>query len=141
MPKQSKRLGYHVRVEPDNWLHPEDMDKESDLCRTIANGIRRHVDEIRSISVECETEAMSESTWNASPEEIKELTGKIVAWMNRRMVDKSPSDRIILVYNQAIADAAGALSLFAKQNPQHAAGLTLASDWLKTNFSLEEIEP
>ncbi|HUS38939.1 MAG TPA: hypothetical protein VMX74_05790 [Pirellulales bacterium] len=81
---------------------------------------------------------MRESTWNASPEDIEEQTRMIVAWMKLHMVDKSPRDQIVLVYNRAIDDAASALSVFAKQNPHHASGITLAADWLRTNFSLKE---
>lgn len=52
--------GHYVRVEADNWLHPERMDKERDLCCVIAKEIHRHVDGIRTISVETEAEYLCE---------------------------------------------------------------------------------
>lgn len=60
MPKQHNLLGYYVRVEPDNWLHREDKGEELKLCKSLIADIKRHVDGIRSIGFECETENVCE---------------------------------------------------------------------------------
>ena len=60
MPRETRVTGHYVRLDPDNWFRPGDMDRERAGCNSIAADIRRRVGGIKSVSIETESEEVCE---------------------------------------------------------------------------------
>ncbi len=75
MPRQTSVTGHYVHVDPDNWMYPDDMDKERGCCESIASEIKRHVDGIGPVTIETETAAVCEFCGNPWTEDDSEFNG------------------------------------------------------------------
>ncbi len=60
MPLLKRIIAHYVRVDPDNWLQPEDLEREGLCCKEIAGQIKRHIDGFKSVSIETESEPRCE---------------------------------------------------------------------------------
>lgn len=60
MPRALNVTAYYVRVDPSNWGRDSDIQQTRRTCEDIAQSVKRHVDDIGSVSVEYETESVCE---------------------------------------------------------------------------------
>ena len=63
MPAKINKINYYIRVEPDTYWYYKQDDKEEvikETCEEIIQQISRHIDSVKNISLERETEKVCE---------------------------------------------------------------------------------
>lgn len=75
MPKKTRISDVYVRVDPDNWMYPDDPQKAAEMCRDIRDSILRHCDSVAGATVEMEHEHVCEFCGYAWTEDSDQFNG------------------------------------------------------------------